>query len=1033
MMRLNRFALVAGLLALGVAACGDDVEIVQPTPEPPPPPPPVEASMAPASASVAVGSNVVFAVTASGGVAGEAASWTCASSNTGIATVSVTSAGCQATGVAAGSVTITAAVSKSGETVNVGAELTVTDDTEPPQPPGDPAFVLIRDVTSEISDGNKVRGTVSVLVSVDRGDQTLSQVGIAVDGEIVSYQSFGGMIMAPAADEPAEQAPAEFTLSFESDAYELHDDHADVDFMNGPHVLTAGVLVEGSMEPILSNSVPLEFVNTDGVHVMADYPGNKATNPSTGEVWYGGPGGSTFAITIFPVVFSGGAVESVGIREFCGTDLTTATEAPYVFEIDCEGESGSEQPVFVVTVDGRTLDQSESQALNDDLFPINLDFEGPTAPVFSVNPNGREGGWLNADVNLTGENGPRAKANGWLIYYDNDNDGVGGYIPQLRYSTSDPRSVAAARAATPSASPELPAETRRATDICFIVTATDLLGNESALPSATRSCVEAGAEGEIDDATGTIAEAGSGYGRYVTALRSALDILGRAGDRATDAQRDAVTAARTDLRNRGLRAGVDTTPPTAEFTRTSLGTNRRTGAVAREIASNDEFKVNVEDARSGINEGEALVAELEVRDADGTSCVRGTGPDAETTGSVSRCDRPFTGFEYISGDDLAATNILPLGDEDVGYYTFTAQAQDKAGNLSEAISDVALSDTDYPARANVRVTEGSSSNPLGYTLDINLNDDLSVRDYYVTLSVSAAAGSGVALGDDFRLGDVEDVDEFNASDLTTDLDVDERVTLPFLGLVGPGPGNPDEIDEIRVYTRDQREGDQSSGMLYSMDDSDARVGMLDNYVAAVNTPGSRAAAMGDGFPTATTIIVSAYTSYDGSISVSGSVTDDDDEIFLVAAVDVSGVTNDESTAVDEDEDNPFKRVLFYAKTDRGTTQDHWRLIGSVSKNDSEETDDLDRDGTPGDPGHFFTLETDAGEIAAIMDDSGGEDYSVPANGIIAIGIKADVDAEAATSDDPMTPINEEGGAVEARTGVVGMVSDGITTGFAIDL
>ena len=116
---------MAGLLAIGAAACGDDVEIVQPTPEPPPPPPPLEASMAPASAEVAVGSSVVFAVNASGGVVGEAASWTCASSNTGIATVSVTGSGCQATGVAAGGVTITATVTKGSETANVGSQLTV--------------------------------------------------------------------------------------------------------------------------------------------------------------------------------------------------------------------------------------------------------------------------------------------------------------------------------------------------------------------------------------------------------------------------------------------------------------------------------------------------------------------------------------------------------------------------------------------------------------------------------------------------------------------------------------------------------------------------------------------------------------------------------------------------------------------------------------------------------------------------------------------------------------------------------------------
>ena len=124
-MKLYRSALMAGLVAIGVGACGDDVQVVEPTP---PPPPPLTATMAPASATVAVGNSVVFAVNASGGAAGAQASWTCASSNTGIATASNAGAGCQATGVAAGGVTITAAVTKGSETLNVGAQLTVTSD-----------------------------------------------------------------------------------------------------------------------------------------------------------------------------------------------------------------------------------------------------------------------------------------------------------------------------------------------------------------------------------------------------------------------------------------------------------------------------------------------------------------------------------------------------------------------------------------------------------------------------------------------------------------------------------------------------------------------------------------------------------------------------------------------------------------------------------------------------------------------------------------------------------------------------------------
>ena len=43
-MKLHRSALMAGLLALGVGACGDDVQVVEPTP---PPPPPLVATMAP--------------------------------------------------------------------------------------------------------------------------------------------------------------------------------------------------------------------------------------------------------------------------------------------------------------------------------------------------------------------------------------------------------------------------------------------------------------------------------------------------------------------------------------------------------------------------------------------------------------------------------------------------------------------------------------------------------------------------------------------------------------------------------------------------------------------------------------------------------------------------------------------------------------------------------------------------------------------------------------------------------------------------
>ena len=302
-MKWNRFALAAGVLALGMAACGDDVQVVEPTPPVPPPPPPLTATMTPTSASVAVGNSVVFAVGASGGAAGEAASWSCASSNTGIATASNTGAGCSATGVAAGDVTITATVSKGGESVNVGAQLTVTSD-EVVQQPGDPAFVLVGTISGEGGTGaSGLKGRVNVQVNVERGDQELEELSLLVDGAMVASQSFGGgmdMGMTPPEDGPAEQSVHSFTLSFDSDG---HDDAGVPDYMNGEHTISAELEIGVDMadgthghETVSSNAVSVEFKNSDFISASVGGLGDGAMNASTGRTWHGGPG-ATFDCT----------------------------------------------------------------------------------------------------------------------------------------------------------------------------------------------------------------------------------------------------------------------------------------------------------------------------------------------------------------------------------------------------------------------------------------------------------------------------------------------------------------------------------------------------------------------------------------------------------------------------------------------------------------------------------------------------------------------------------------------------------------
>ena len=620
-MRRNRIALVAGLLALGVAACGDDVQVVEPTPPVPPPPPPVTATMAPASASVAVGNSVVFAVNASGGVAGDAASWTCASSNTGIATVTSTSAGCSATGVAAGDVTITASVSKSGETVNVGAQLTVTADAPPDA--GDPAFILISSIDSEGgSDTSALSGRVDVGVSVERGDATLEQLSVLVDGEVVAYQSFGtsmggDMGMTPEAeDAAAEQAVHEFTFSFDSHAYEPHGDHTDVAYMNGEHTISAELQVAGGMmadgmmghETISSNVITVEFDNKDGFVVSADL-GDASALDDDGRRWYGGPANGHIMISALAVIYSGEEIGEVAIS-LAGC---TAEEAEgdddgnghgdddhghaegEAFEFDCTGEDAGR--AIMVTEGG-----NDANVLNK-LPEANIDMEGPAvAPYFHPNPNNRQNGWVNLTVDFLGEQGTGSKVNGWLDYnYDADADttGVGGYQPVLRYAAAGSKQVENALAAAPLSLTNLPSESKL-DGYCVFASAVDALGNESDLPKKDDgTCNMAGVPAVLaDDGTETTPATEGSYEALLRAL-----VVAEAADPVVAAD---VATAKKNLANAGLLAGVDITPPGIE-----IDEDMRINAVADLSFDFDIYDDENDEANSGLHSAAPLLVRIQ--------------------------------------------------------------------------------------------------------------------------------------------------------------------------------------------------------------------------------------------------------------------------------------------------------------------------------------------------------------------------------------------------------------------------------------
>ena len=151
---MPRMPLAVLAVSVLVGCSGSDSS--SPTTPTTPPPPPLVVSMAPASAEVEIAETVVFTLQVSGGASGSTANWTCTSSNTEVATTSVTRSGCSATGVAAGSVTITAAIMKGGQTSNATASLEVL----PPPPP--PLVVSVSPASAEVEIGETVVFTLQV-------------------------------------------------------------------------------------------------------------------------------------------------------------------------------------------------------------------------------------------------------------------------------------------------------------------------------------------------------------------------------------------------------------------------------------------------------------------------------------------------------------------------------------------------------------------------------------------------------------------------------------------------------------------------------------------------------------------------------------------------------------------------------------------------------------------------------------------------------------------------------------------------------
>ena len=352
---------------------------------------------------------------------------------------------------------------------------------------GPEVLVYITGVTDDDGEPDKTSGlvTATIFFERERGDPLPEKIALYVDGDEVATRGFGGGGAARAAEAPAlaaQQGGVEFSLSFDSEEYDP--ETGAVKYLNGPYVILMGVTFMGSEAENQSPPWDVELENDGGYVVTADLGDNSAIGDD-GRRWYGGPDNGPIDVTALLVSYTGESVTSV-TANFCREQDTDSDGSDgYTFEFACEDhESNTDADGGAVVVgDMLTLSSpgEDGVILNDDHpFPAFVDFVGPTnSPIIVANRNGRENGWLNAAVALTGEVDDDDDDN-WLVKGEGGEGegGIGGYNMMLLMGEDLEKALDASPGST------LPDESADNESYCAVASATDDLGNMSELPDA---------------------------------------------------------------------------------------------------------------------------------------------------------------------------------------------------------------------------------------------------------------------------------------------------------------------------------------------------------------------------------------------------------------------------------------------------------------------------------------------------------------------------------------------------------------------
>lgn len=375
-------------------------------------------SVAPTNANLGVGGTVqlVPSATTSGS---PAVTYTYASSNTGVATVSNSGL---VTAVGNGTAVITTTATTSTNSLSVATTINVAS-----------ASVSILSITTgalntPVNIAN-VAGQIEVTMNISAGNQTLDSVRVRLGNQPAATQGF--------TVNGAPNAPV--TLSINTAAYTINaDSSSTVRYLNGQTGVTADLFVRGASGPTASNTITINLNNTDTFHARWTLPATSATS-ATGFIWYGGP--NTFTrINAIPVMYSGNTVTSATIHmdnanvfgqdaaclvngTTTGAVTVTDATAPFTGDFSCSGVTltavqpgvlnslradGNAGPGAVGAVNGaghtilfaNAAILTASNAAAPNIAPVRIDVQ---APSFAVAPSltnalvaGQITGWVNA-------------------------------------------------------------------------------------------------------------------------------------------------------------------------------------------------------------------------------------------------------------------------------------------------------------------------------------------------------------------------------------------------------------------------------------------------------------------------------------------------------------------------------------------------------------------------------------------------------------------------------------------------------------